>query len=226
MKLTNLENTFTIFGLYAVFDEDTIAIINKLYSDCNIAINQEPNNPNNSSGKVLRITDLKRHLTIIMRPTRIDIKLPGTANQNFDSILKIAGDVFNTLYEIFEGCDANRIAYVRSEFVFDDYGEELQKLSSHIAFLPQNTPTTELTLRTNVPEYINDETVNVVLNINNVMIGNNTDANTKRRALMITQDLNTLASNQEKRFVLNCLMPYFEEMFNLTTDRLIWFENL
>lgn len=226
MKLTNLENTFTIFGMFAVFDEDTIAIINKLYSDCNISINQEPNNPNNKSGKVLKITDLKRHLNIIMRPTRIDVKLPGTADDNFSPVMKVASEVFNTLHQMFEGCNANRIAYVRSEFVFDEDGEVMQKLSNQIAFLPKNNPTTELTLRINVPEYIQDEAVNVVLNINNVMIGNNSEPSTKRRAIMITQDINTIVQNVDNRFELNCLMPYFEEMHNMTKDRLNYFESL
>ncbi len=227
MKLTNLENIFTIFGNYAVFDEDIITIINKIYSDCNISINQEPNNPNNKSGKVLKITDLKRHLNIIMRPTRIDVKLPGTVDHNFTSVMQIASEVFNTLYQMFEGCNASRIAYVRSEFVFDDESIEMQKLANQISFLPKSNKTTELTFRTNLPEYIQDEIVNVVLNINNVMIGNNPGPNNnQRRAIMITHDINTTSKNLESRFELNCLMPYFEEMHNITKDRLVYFENL
>ena len=47
MELQNLNNLFSIFGSFLVFDDDVMPRINNIYSDCNISINQEPNNPTN-----------------------------------------------------------------------------------------------------------------------------------------------------------------------------------
>ena len=94
MDFINMNNNFTAFGSFAVFDEDNIAIINRLYGDCNISINQEPNNPTNKSGKVMQIVDNKRHFTIILRPNRLDVQIAGTPRNNSNQVLKLATDLF------------------------------------------------------------------------------------------------------------------------------------
>lgn len=227
MQLTNLSNCFTAFGLFAVFDEDTMTIINRIYSDCNISINQEPNNPSNKSGKVLRITNPQKHYTITMRPNRLDVQLPGCAKENFNNQLNIANEIFQNFAEMFEDSYANRLAYVSSDFAFDDNGETMQKLTNLIPFVSKQTPSQEVSLRINTPEVVQDETVNVVLNISNVMIGNNKQPQSpQRKAIMITHDINTLSKNTEQRFNLKYVIPYFEEMNQISKDHLVAFENI
>lgn len=227
MKLTNLSNTFTAFGLFAVLDEDTMALVNKIYTDCNIAINQEPNNPNNKSGKLVRIVNPKRHFTITMRPHRLDLQLPGTDKNNFSNILSLANEIFNNFAEMFEGCYATRIAYVSSDFIFDDEGKETKNLAKLISFLPKQSNANELSVRINTPEVIQGEVVNVVLNVSNVMIGNNQNPQAgQRKAVMITHDVNTLANATEARFDLKYVLPYFEEMHQVAVDHLASFEEL
>lgn len=227
MQLTNLSNTFTAFGSFAVFDEDTMTLINRLYSDCNIAINQEPNNPNNKSGKVMRITNPTKHYTMTLRPNRLDVQMPGVNNNNFNQLLNNVSEIFINFAEMFEGCYATRLAYVSSDFVFDDNGSTMQILANTIPFISKQTPTQEVSLRINTPEKIQDEMVNVVLNISNVMIGNNKQPQApQRRAIMITHDINTLSKNNDPRFDLKYVIPYFEEMHQISKDHLVPFENL
>ena len=103
----------------------------------------------------------------------------------------------------------------------------MQELINRISFLPKNSRTTELALRTNTPASIQDEDVNVVTNINNVLIGNNNNPQAgKRKSLMITFDINTLHNNSENRFDFNYVLAYFDEMVNIVVDQLNSFENI
>ncbi len=226
MDFINMNNNFTAFGSFAVFDEDNIAIINRLYGDCNISINQEPNNPTNKSGKVMQIVDNKRHFTIILRPNRLDVQIAGTPRNNSNQVLKLATDLFKALGEMFDGCLATRIAYVSNDFVFDDYGDNMQKIAKEISFLKDNK-VNEFSLRTNTISQVLDEDVNVVLNINNVKIGKNNEPQMGQRlALMIVYDINTLLDNDHQRFDLRNLLPYFSLMYDISTSRLETFKKM
>ena len=201
--------------------------INEIYKECNISINQEPNNPQNKSGRVMRVVNQKEHYTIILRPNRIDVQYPGVKPESMPQILNSAQSVFKQISEILEQPLGNRIAYVTSFFTFDDDGSKMQELINRISFLPKNSRTTELALRTNTPASIQDEDINVVTNINNVLIGNNNNPQAgKRKSLMITFDINTLHNNSENRFDFNYVLAYFDEMVNIVVDQLNSFENI
>ena len=100
MQLQNLNNLFSIFGSFLVFDDDVMPRINNIYSDCNISINQEPNNPQNKSGKVMRIVNQKEHYTIILRPNRIDVQFPGVQPEKMVDILRKMQEVFKEISDI------------------------------------------------------------------------------------------------------------------------------
>lgn len=227
MQLQNLNNLFSIFGSFLVFDDDVMPRINNIYSDCNISINQEPNNPQNKSGKVMRIVNQKEHYTIILRPNRIDVQFPGVQPEKMVDILRKMQEVFKEVSDILENPLGNRLAYVASFFSFDDDGTKMGELINRINFLPKNSKTTELTLRINTPEVIQDEDINVVTNINNVLVGNNAapDAG-KRRSIMITYDVNTLHNCLDNRFDFSLVLAYFDEMVNITMDHLESFKNI
>ena len=227
MELQNLNNLFSIFGSFLVFDDDVMPRINNVYSDCNISINQEPNNPQNKSGKLMKIVNPNEHYNITLRPNRIDIQFPGVKPGKIVEILQKMQSVFKEVSDILENPLGNRLAYVTSYFTFDDEGAKMQELINRISFLPKNSRTTELALRTNTPASIQDEDVNVVTNINNVLIGNNNNPQAgKRKSLMITFDINTLHNNSENRFDFNYVLAYFDEMVNIVVDQLNSFENI
>lgn len=227
MELQNLNNLFSIFGSFLVFDEDVMPRINEIYKECNISINQEPNNPQNKSGRFMRVVNQKEHYTIILRPNRIDVQYPGVKPESMPQILNSAQSVFKQISEILEQPLGNRIAYVTSFFTFDDDGSKMQELINRISFIPQNPRTTELSFRINTPEEIQNEQVNVVTNINNVLIGNNQNPESgKRRSLMITYDINTIHLNTENRIDFNMVLPYFDEMVNIAVDHIESFKNI
>lgn len=227
MQLQNLNNLFSIFGSFLVFDDDVMPRINSVYSDCNISINQEPNNPQNKSGKLMRIVNQKEHYNITLRPNRIDIQFPGVQEGKIVEILQKMQSIFKEVSDILESPLGNRLAFVTSFFTFDDDGFKMGELIKRINFLPKNSKTTELSLRINTPEVISDEDVNVVTNINNVLVGNNaTPGAGKRKSLMITYDINTLHNNIENRFDFSYVLAYFDEMVNIVTDHLETFKNI
>lgn len=227
MELQNLNNLFSIFGSFLVFDEDVMPRINNVYSDCNISINQEPDNPQNKSGKVMKIVNQKEHYSIILRPNRIDVQFPGVMEEKMVEVLQKAQSVFKEISDILENPLGNRLAYVTSYFSFDDDTSKMNELISRVSFIPKNTKTTELSFRINTPEVIQDEQANVVTNINNVLIGNNaTPEAGKRRSIMITYDINTLHNNLENRFDLGLVLPYFDEMVNISVDHIETFKNI
>ena len=219
MELKCLNNLFSIFGSFLVFDDDVMPRINSVYSDCNISINQEPDNKQNPSGKVMRVVNPKEHYTIILRPNRIDVQFPGVPSDKIVEILQQVQSIFRQLSDILENPLGNRLAYVTSFFAFDDDSLNMNKLVKSVSFIPNNSPATELAFRINTPETIQNEPANVVTNISNVLIGNNAKPNEpKRKSLMITYDINTLFNNTDNRFDFNLLLAYFDEMVNLTLD--------
>ena len=227
MELQNLNNLFSIFGSFLVFDDDVMPRINSIYSDCNISINQEPNNPQNKSGKVMKVVNPKEHHSIILRPNRIDIQLPGVKEEQMIELLKRVQAVFKQLSDILENPVGNRLAYVTSYFTFDDDSDKMNYLANKVGFMPRNTKTTELAFRINTPEVVQGEDVNVVTNINNVLIGNNAQPEIgKRRSLMVTYDINTLHNNLDNRFDFNLVLPYFDEMVNIAVDHINNFKNI
>ena len=227
MELQNLNNLFSIFGSFLVFDDDVMPRINSVYSDCNISINQEPNNPQNKSGKLMRIVNPKEHYNITLRPNRIDIQFPGVQPGKMVEVLQKMQSIFKEVSDILENPLGNRLAYVTSFFTFDDDGLKMAELIEQIKFLPKNSKTTELSLRINTPETVQDEDINVVTNINNVLIGNNADpASGKRKSLMITYDINTLHNNIDNRFDFAYVLAYFDEMVNIAVDYIETFKNI
>lgn len=227
MELQNLNNLFSVFGSFLVFDEDVMPRINETYKECNISINQEPNNPQNKSGRVMRVVNTKEHYTIILRPNRIDVQFPGVKPESMVGILQKAQEVFKQISDILENPLGNRLAYVTSFFTFDDEGQKMQELINRVSFVPKNPKTTELSLRINTPQVIQNEDINVVTNINNVLIGNNqTPESGKRRSLMITYDINTMHINTENRFDFSMILPYFDEMVNIAFDQVESFRNI
>ena len=227
MELQNLNNLFSIFGSFLVFDDDVMPRINSVYSDCNISINQEPNNPQNKSGKLMRIVNPKEHYNITLRPNRIDIQFPGVQPGKMVEVLQKMQSIFKEVSDILENPLGNRLAYVTSFFTFDDDGSKMAELIEQIKFLPKNSKTTELSLRINTPATVQDEDINVVTNINNVLIGNNADpASGKRKSLMITYDINTLHNNLDNRFDFAYVLAYFDEMVNIAVDYIETFKNI
>ena len=227
MELQNLNNLFSIFGSFLVFDDDVMPRINSVYSDCNISINQEPNNPQNKSGKLMRIVNPKEHYNITLRPNRIDIQFPGVQPGKMVEVLQKMQNIFKEVSDVLENPLGNRLAYVTSFFTFDDEGLKMAELIEQIKFLPKNSKTTELSLRINTPETVQDEDINVVTNINNVLIGNNADpASGKRKSLMITYDINTLHNNVDNRFDFAYVLAYFDEMVNIAVDYIETFKNI
>lgn len=227
MELKCLNNLFSIFGSFLVFDDDVMPRINSVYSDCNISINQEPDNKQNPSGKVMRVVNPKEHYTIILRPNRIDVQFPGVPSDKMVEILQQVQSIFRQLSDILENPLGNRLAYVTSFFAFDDDSLNMNKLVKSVSFIPNNSPATELAFRINTPETIQNEPANVVTNISNVLIGNNAKPNEpKRKSLMITYDINTLFNNTDNRFDFNLLLAYFDEMVNLTLDYVQSFVNI
>lgn len=227
MELQNLNNLFSIFGSFLVFDDDVMPRINSVYSDCNISINQEPNNPQNKSGKLMRIVNPKEHYNITLRPNRIDIQFPGVQPGKMVEVLQKMQSIFKEVSDILENPLGNRLAYVTSFFTFDDDGSKMAELIEQIKFLPKNSKTTELSLRINTPATVQDEDINVVTNINNVLIGNNADPTSgKRKSLMITYDINTLHNNLDNRFDFAYVLAYFDEMVNIAVDYMETFKNI
>ena len=223
MNFTNLSNTFTIFGNFAVFDEDNIGIINKLFSDCKITINNE-NNPNNKSGRYMQITDTNKHMTIFLRPNRIDVQLPGTVQENKKKLINDANDIYKAFYQMFEGSMASRIAVVASSFVFDDNNEALKELADRINLINGNMA--EISLRINYLDNVLDENINMVLNINNIMIGASNTPNERRRAIMATFDINTANNFNDERFNLHELEPYFTKFYDIYLQKLKELSNI
>ena len=225
MNFTNLANTFTIFGNFAVFDEESIALINNLYAHANINIMDE-NNPEqrrlNKSGRLMQIINKEKHETIILRPNRIDIQLPGIQDDKKEVVLKEVEDTFNILIQIFEASFASRIAYVGSFFTFDDEGTNMQIFSSRLDFLNYNSTPKELSIRTNNIENIENEDTNIVFNLNNILISPNTASAVKRRAIMVTFDINTVPNEIMERFNLNELI---DEVYQLKTYDIDYFED-
>lgn len=227
MELQNLSNLFSIFGSFLVFDEDVMPRINETYKECNISINQEPNNPQNKSGRVMRIVNTKEHYTIILRPNRIDVQFPGVKQEVMVQVLNRVSLIFKQISDILENPLGNRLAYVTSFFAFDDEGALMQELINKISFIPNSPKTTELSFRINSPLIIQNEDVNVVTNINNVLVGNNQMPNEgKRKSLMITYDINTLHVNIDNRFDFGMVLPYFDEMVNVAFDHISTFKNI
>lgn len=224
MKFINMTNTFTIFGSFCVFDEDTMSIINKVYGDLDLSIQQEPNNPTNKAGKVMRITDTKKHIQLTFRPNRIDVGMPGISRTNKNIILNDIMTFFDTFHQMFEGSLASRIAYVSNDFIFDENGDNMKLLANEVNFIPKGISTTELNLRFNTPMMIDDEGYNIVTTINNVMIGNNLTNMPQKKAIMIIHDINTIQGNDLERFELNNLRPYFEKMYDQITFQLSNFD--
>ena len=227
MELQNLNNLFTIFGSFLVFDDDVMPRINSVYSDCDISINQEPNNPQNRSGKVMRVVNQKEHYTIILRPNRIDIQFPGVVPGKMIEVLRKMQELFKDVSDILENPLGNRLAFVTSYFSFDDDCSKMENLINQINFLPKSSKTTELMFRINTPEIIQDEQVNVVTNVNNVLVGNNANPSEgKRKSIMITYDINTLHNNLENRFDFAYVLAYFDEMVNIVEDNVQSFKNI
>lgn len=227
MELKCLNNLFSIFGSFLVFDDDVMPRINSVYSDCNISINQEPDNKQNPSGKVMKVVNPKEHFTIILRPNRIDVQFPGVSSDKMVEILQQVQNIFKQLSDILENPLGNRLAYVTSFFTFDDDCMKMNELVRRVSFVPKNPTSTELSFRINTPETVQNETVNVITNINNVLIGNNARPNEPRRkSLMITYDINTLFNNSENRFDFNLVLAYFDEMVNITLDYVQSFVNI
>ena len=100
MELQNLNNMFTVFGNFLVFDEDVMPRVNKVYANCNISINQEPNNPQNKSGRVMKIVNIEKHITIFLRPNRIDVQCPGMKKEGFVQLLQTVSDIFSEIGDI------------------------------------------------------------------------------------------------------------------------------
>ena len=227
MELQNLNNLFTIFGSFLVFDDDVMPRINSVYSDCDISINQEPNNPQNRSGKVMRVVNQKEHYTIILRPNRIDIQFPGVVPGKMIEVLRKMQELFKDVSDILENPLGNRLAFVTSYFSFDDDCSKMENLINQINFLPKSSKTTELMFRINTPEIIQDEQVNVVTNVNNVLVGNNANPSEgKRKSIMITYDINTVHNNLENRFDFAYVLAYFDEMVNIVEDNVQSFKNI
>lgn len=224
MELQNLNNMFTVFGNFLVFDEDVMPRVNKVYANCNISINQEPNNPQNKSGRVMKIVNIEKHITILLRPNRIDVQCPGMKKEGFVQMLQTVSEIFSEISDILENPLGNRIAYVCSYFTFDEDGAKMKDLISQVKFISSTSNTTELSLRINTPEVLQNEDFNVVTSINNVLIGNNANPQMgKKKSLMITYDINSVHLNMEERFDFKVLTPYFDEMINLAFDKILAF---
>ena len=219
MKLTNLANTFTIFGNFPVFEEDNVSIINKVYSDCNISINNEPTKDPNKPSRLMQISDPKKHITIYLRTNRIDVQAPGVDYLNKTKLLADTSDIFKAFSQMFNEW-GTRIAYVGSYFIFDDNDEVLHKVSSLLNILPSESHMAEVNLRINSIETLNNETYNNVFNVNNVRIGASNNPSERRKALMFTFDINTIASNNEERFNIHELSPLYEELYNYTYSKI------
>ena len=132
MELQNLNNMFTVFGNFLVFDEDVMPRVNKIYANCNISINQEPNNPQNKSGRVMKIVNIEKHITILLRPNRIDVQCPGMKKEGFVQLLQTVSNIFSEIGDILENPLGNRIASVSSYFTFDEDGAKMKDLISQV----------------------------------------------------------------------------------------------
>ena len=217
MNFTNLSNTFSIFGNFAVFDDDNMNIIHKIFSDCNIALNQE-NNQANHSGKVMIITDNKKHNTIFLRPNRLDVQVAGSIKENKAIILNMVNDIYKAFSQLFKESLGTRIAYVTNFFVFDDDEEKIKTIGKQINLISGDIK--ELTLRTNQITNVLNEDTNLVFSINNIRIADNRDPNNKRKALMLTFDINTLGQNNDERFDLHELNDYYDAFFDLAYQKI------
>lgn len=221
MELLNLKNVFSIFGAFLVFDEDIKPRIEQQYSNCTINIQPEPNNPANRSGKLMRIINAEDQTCITLRPNRIDIEFPRIAKTLLSKVLERLNTILSDLSWILESPLGNRIAYRGDFCIFDDQAEYMKKIAQNLNFVPTFTNTTELSLRLNTPEVIQNETMNVVTNINNAIIGLKKEQQEfKRKALVVTLDINTIASITENRFDFTTLLPYYEEMVNNAFERM------
>ena len=220
MELFNLKNVITVFGAFLVFDEDIKPNLEKQYADCTISIHPEPNNPTNKAGKLMRIINAKEQIVIILRPSRIDIEFPRINKNLINKLLEKAQVILSDLSWILEHPLGNRIAF-RSDFcIFDDELNAMRALSKNLNVVTNSNETTEMSIRLNTPEVIQGESVNIVTNINNAIIGVKKDQEeTKRKSLLITYDVNTVVTNTENRFEFETLLPYYEEMINNVFER-------
>ena len=220
MPLVNLSNNFTAFGLFAVFDDDYMPLYEKEFEGCNIY--HEPDKANNNPAhELIRIVNNKLHLTIILRPNRIDVQIAGHDRKNKDEVIKQAVDVFNKLDAILECPLATRVAYVSNDFEFDDYGDLASALAHYTNLLDDNEPAVDVSYRVNTTKNFINEVFNVVQSVNNVMISRSNDQQQgQRRALMISYDINTIINNQTPRFKFTDLVDYYSLIYDEAAKKL------
>lgn len=220
-NLTNLFNTFTVFGNFLVFDEDIQPVINKVYTDCDISIKHEESQAN-PSGKLMIINDQRKHQNITLRPNRIDIQIPNIIPGKEQAMLKDISDIFNSLNLILENPDVTRIAVVQNFFVFDDNKENLARLIKTVPFVDSSLDATEIQFRTNTPLMIGSELINFVTNINTTFISENKKES--RNSLMFSFDVNTNHQNLDPRFSMSELQEMYESMLNIINNKLMLIE--
>lgn len=216
MQFINFNSIYSVFGNFAVFDEDNVTIINKIFEKCNIAINQEPQNKANKSGKVMIINDPATHFVYSLRPNRLDIQVPSFPKDKANEVLNTVCDKYKAFANMFENCFGNRIAVITSDFCFDDNGSYSRTLAESCF---DYADITELHFRATSRMNYNDETYNIVTNIDNCGIAVNNSPD-KRRSVMINQDLNSILENNSERFDLANLFDYYNFLYKLSRERL------
>lgn len=216
MQFINFNSIYSVFGNFAVFDEDNVTIINKIFEKCNIAINQEPQNKANKSGKVMIINDPLTHYVYTLRPNRLDIQVPSFPKEKVNEVINNVSEKYKAFANMFENSYGTRIAVITSDFCFDDNGE-YSKMLAESSF--DYASITELHLRATSRMDYEDETYNIVTNIDNCGIAVNNSPN-KRRSIMINQDLNSILENNSERFDLSSLDSYFSFLYKLSRERL------
>ena len=216
MKATIISNSFSIFGEYSYILNNQNKLVDSLKElNFRAEVGKERDNKGNEFS-CMRF--LKNNKVLIFHHNRIDV------NQNAVIEIKAEDDFIDFVKEVAYclsdfNVKGNRIAY--NEMTFADNAYNYLLIGANLAFNIDNNygkNADEFMMRLNHKTLIDNEEFNSILSFQDGVVGNN-KTKEQKKAIMISNDINTLFQNKEMRFELDSAINYLEKMMTLAAER-------
>ncbi len=140
----------------------------------------------------------KHNVSVRFTPVRIDFTYAYTRPDSVDDSFAAAKNFFNLFSEIFYDILGHRIAIVSQSFIKNNNDEAIHEFTQKMGFQSAFGTCNELNFKINCPKTL-FEPINSVINIDMGEAKNN-KTQEKMKVLLVSIDVNTLASNQRPRF--------------------------
>lgn len=209
---TLIDKSLSLFGTFELNEAKSRAIAEN-FKELRLQVGKDRN-----GNFAARLADPegKTPFAINIGYNRIDYFLGAFGSEARQDLLKMI-DALSIVLDVIKDYGINRLAYNARAFIKDEDGSKRQQLGDRVDIIKTDAPMVETQIRLNYLETFADEQINNVISVQDANVNEKSKDEGSVKALVMSTDINTLASNNTARFDKSIFEVMFSKMMELST---------